>query len=67
MSLGELCGLLNALMDDKEAQAELTKVRNNEELCRKLKVLENDSSSKNKVPCVATKCSDFFGTTMKQE
>ena len=48
MNPGELCGLLDALMGEKVAQAETTKVRNHEELCKKLKVLENDSSSKNK-------------------
>ena len=60
MNPGEICGLLDALMGDKEAQVELTKVRNHEESCSKLKVLENDSFSKKKGPCIATKCSDIF-------
>ena len=48
MNPGKLYGLLDALMGDKEVQAEITKVRNHEELCRKLKVLENKSPSKKK-------------------
>ena len=41
MNLGELCWMLDALMGKKDAQEETTKVRNHEELCRKLKFLEN--------------------------
>ena len=54
-------------MGDKDAQSEITKVQNHEELCRKLKVLENDSSSKKKGERITTKCSDVFGTMMKQK
>ena len=32
MILGELCGLLDALMGNREAQAELTKMRDHKEL-----------------------------------
>ena len=60
MNPGELCGLLDALMGDKEAQSELIKVRNHEELCRKLKALEHDSPSKKKSLGIATKCSNIF-------
>ena len=60
MNPGELYGLLDAFKGEKEAQVELTKVRNYEELCRKIKVLENDSSSKKKGPCIVAKCSDVF-------
>ena len=42
----QLCGKLDAFMGDKDAIVGITKVRNYEELCMKLKVLENDSSSK---------------------
>ena len=58
MNPSQRCGALDALMVDKEAQAETTKVGNNEKLCRKVKVLENDSSSKNKVASITTKWSD---------
>ena len=42
----QLCGMLDVLIGNKEAQDEITKVRNHKELCRKLKVLENESSWK---------------------
>ena len=66
MDSAQLFGTLDALMGDKDAQENITIVKNNEDLWRKLKVLENESSSKKKGPSIVTKCSDFFGTMMKQ-
>ena len=57
MNLVKLCGELDALMSEKEAQVEITKVQNYEESCIKLKVLENNSSSKKKGARIVTKCS----------
>ena len=58
MNSFKLCGTLDSLMVDKDAHAEITKVRNNEDICKKINVLENDSSSKKKGASIATKCSD---------
>ena len=52
--------MLNALMGDKDAQVETTKVRNHEELCRTLKFLENDSSSKKKGTSIENESQHFF-------
>ena len=45
-------------MSRKDEQEDITKVRNNTELFRKLKVLENDSSSRKKETIIANKYSD---------
>ena len=54
MNSFKLCGTLDSLMVDKDAHAEITKVRNNEDICKKINVLENDSSSKKKGASIAT-------------
>ena len=64
MSLVQLCGMLDDLIGDKDAQAKTTKVRNDEELCMKLKVLENDTYSK-KVQALTLRAHTFFETMIK--
>ena len=46
MNLVQLCGALNAFIGNEDAQEEITRVRNHEELCKKLKFLKNVTSSK---------------------
>ena len=59
MSPEQLCGVLDALMGDKHTQVEIAKVGNREELCKKLKVLENITSSRKKTGTrIATNHSD---------
>ena len=51
------CAIIDALMGDKDEQVEMTKAHNHEKLLKKLKVLENITSSK-RGTIIATKCSD---------